>query len=382
MRIIDRYLLSQFVKVYLVCFLSLAGLYVVFDAFANLDEFMDHADSSTEMLGMMGSFYAHRTVWLFERIAGSVALIAAMFTLTWIQGNNELVALLAAGIPTRRVLLPVILACVTLALMATGVRECVMPLLQEELQKTPRDLLGQYAHAVPPRYDRRTNILLQGKSGFAADRRIDKPNFYLPPQITGVRTVLRADTAFYQEATADHPAGYLFDQVLEPVSLLRGPSLGLTFASGESETVIYSPADTYWLKENQCFVVCGIAFEQLIGGENYRQFSSTADLIRGLHNPSLDYGGSMRVAVHGRLLQPFMDLTLLLLGIPFAMTGRNRNVFIAIGVCMIVIVAFWITTIACQWLGSTSILSPAFSAWLPLIVFVPAAVWLLWDLMR
>ncbi len=382
MRIIDRYLLGQFVKVYLVCFLSLAGLYVVFDAFANLDDFMDHSDSSGGMLWMMVDYYGHRTVWLFERIAGSVALIAAMFTLTWIQGNNEMVALLAAGVPTRRILLPVMLACVAVALGATAVREGVMPAIQEQLRKTTKDLLGQHAHQVPPRYDHRSNILLQGRFGYQADRRIDRPAFYLPPQIAGVRTVLRAETAYYREATEDHPAGYLFDMIVEPLSLLRGPSLEWTNPQGEQETVVYSPADTYWLKANQMFVTSGVSFDQLVGGESYRQFSSTAELIQGLHNPSLDYGGSMRVAVHGRLLQPFMDLTLLFLGLPFALSSRNRNVFLAIGVCMIVIVAYWVTTLACQWLGSTSLMSPAFAVWLPLMIFVPAAAWLQWEILR
>ena len=39
MRIIDRYILRQFVQTFLFCFLSLTGLYVVFGAFTNLDSF-------------------------------------------------------------------------------------------------------------------------------------------------------------------------------------------------------------------------------------------------------------------------------------------------------------------------------------------------------
>ena len=40
MRIIDRYLLRQFVQTFLICFLSLTGVFVVFDAFTNMEAFM------------------------------------------------------------------------------------------------------------------------------------------------------------------------------------------------------------------------------------------------------------------------------------------------------------------------------------------------------
>ena len=40
MRIIDRYLLRQFVQTFLICFLSLVGIVIVFDLFTNLDEFV------------------------------------------------------------------------------------------------------------------------------------------------------------------------------------------------------------------------------------------------------------------------------------------------------------------------------------------------------
>ena len=34
MRIIDRYLLAQFLKVFVICFFSLTGLYIVIDGFS------------------------------------------------------------------------------------------------------------------------------------------------------------------------------------------------------------------------------------------------------------------------------------------------------------------------------------------------------------
>ncbi|HEY5316062.1 MAG TPA: hypothetical protein VIK18_26275, partial [Pirellulales bacterium] len=61
-RIIDRYLLRQFVQVFVICWCSLTGLYIVFDAFSNLDEFMRYAEKEGNLLQIMGSFYAYRSI--------------------------------------------------------------------------------------------------------------------------------------------------------------------------------------------------------------------------------------------------------------------------------------------------------------------------------
>ena len=44
MFILDRYILQQFFKVLLVGFVAMASLYVIIDAFTNLDEFQIYAE--------------------------------------------------------------------------------------------------------------------------------------------------------------------------------------------------------------------------------------------------------------------------------------------------------------------------------------------------
>ena len=108
--IIDRYMLRQFLQVLVICFLSLAGLYIVIDAFNHLDHFVDYADAHGGLLTTMGAFYAYRSLAFFDWMSGILALVAAMFTVTWIQRHQEMTALMAAGIPRLRVLRPVLIA--------------------------------------------------------------------------------------------------------------------------------------------------------------------------------------------------------------------------------------------------------------------------------
>ena len=48
---IDRYILRSYFKILLICFLSLTGLFVVIDAFGNLDELLKIADKQGSLVG-------------------------------------------------------------------------------------------------------------------------------------------------------------------------------------------------------------------------------------------------------------------------------------------------------------------------------------------
>ncbi len=377
MQIIDRYLLRQFVQTFLICFLSLTGLYIVIDAFTHLESFMACAEATGQNLGsLMGSYYAYRSLFFFDRTSGMLALIAGMFTITWIQRHNELTALMAAGIPRIRVLKPIVAAAVAITIISMANRELVIPRFRDELSRSTLDLVGDSAQELQPRYDNQTDVLIRGQSTFAAERRISKPNFLLPGELDSHGNRLVAEDAFFKPAQGARPAGYLLVDVKQPKNIASLPSLTLPSLSSTGNRVIITPRDEPdWLGPNECFLVSNVTFDQLSNSLAWKQYASTLQLIGSLRNPSLDFGADMSVAIHSRMLQPFLDITLLFLGMPLVLSKGNRNVFVAIGLCILVVSFFVLVTLALQHLGSSQyLLSPALAAWAPLMLFVPAAV--------
>jgi lipopolysaccharide export system permease protein len=368
-RIIDRYLLRQFVQVFFICWCSLTGLYIVFDAFSNLDEFMRYAEKEGNLLQIMGTFYAYRSIYFFDRTSAVLAMIAAMFTVTWIQRHNELTALMAAGITRRRVVVPVIVAAMCVSGLSAANRELLIPRLRTELARSPKDLMGDAAQELRPRYDNTTDILFRGQQTYANEMRIHNPSFLLPSTIDADGRQIVGTDCYFQLATPTRPSGYLFKGVKQPLELLKEPALNL-----KGRTVVYTPKSADWLAADQLFVASDVSFEQLCGGQAWRQFSSTVDLIAGLHNPSLDFGADIRVAIHSRVVQPLLDITLLFLGLPLVLSRENRNMFAAIGLCVILVVAFMLLVLAFQYAGGSYLLDPALASWMPLMIFVPAAV--------
>ncbi len=154
MLLIDRYLLRQFVKAFMIFFCSLTGLYIVIDSFNNLEEFITFARTHVglnsvasegqhgNLFRILGEYYAPRALGFFDQTSGILTLISAMFTVTWIQRHNELTALQAAGVSKRRVLRPVILAVATVSLLAAIDRELIIPRFKYELSHNAQNLGG------------------------------------------------------------------------------------------------------------------------------------------------------------------------------------------------------------------------------------------------
>lgn len=379
MAILDRYLLRLYIKVLIVCFVSLAGLYIVIDGFNNLDDFLINGKRNAwGPLGVVIAYFGPRLLLLFNYTSGLLALISAAFALTALHRSNELTAIFAAGISPARVVLPLLAASMGVAALGAANREMGLPRVREALARSANDWGGEKEKKCTPRYDIRTEILIGGKATFAKEKQIFEPLFRLPPELAAWGRQISAHSAYYQLASGEHPAGYLMRGVRQPDGLAK-----LKSQSINEKTVLFSPADTAWLKPDECFVASAVTFEQLTSGGMWRQFLSSQELISGIRNQMIEPGADVRMTIHSRVVQPLLDLSLVLMGIPLVLSRATRNIFVAgiiggglVGTVMIV-------AMACQALGTSYLLkSTTLAAWLPLLIFGPIAyvsVRWLWD---
>ena len=71
-----------------------------------------------------------------------------------------------------------------------------------------------------------------------------------------------------------------------------------------------------------------------------------------------------------------MDVTLLFLGLPLVLSSASRNLFVAAGQCLLIVIGFKLVEMACQGLGNTYYISPALAVWFPAMVFMPMAAFM------
>src|SRR5262249_21397675 len=143
MNLYDRLLIRGYLKAYLVCLTSLLSLYIVVDLFTNIDNFAEHHHGLTPVLRHIGIYYGYQVSLIFDKLCEAIVLLAAMFTVAWMQRSNELLPLLSAGVSTQRVMRPVLLgACAMLGLTALN-QELIIPRIGSFLLNDRDDPKGE-----------------------------------------------------------------------------------------------------------------------------------------------------------------------------------------------------------------------------------------------
>ena len=205
MRILDRQRYWSFFKAYVICYVSLVGLFIVIDAFSNMDEFTKRADGVVETVQVMGRYYLIHQSLFFDYLCGVIGMMAAIFTVTWMQRNNEHLAILAAGISTHRAIRPVLVSSVIVSTFAVANQELVMPPNAEELAKSHDDD-GQRTVHVSGRYDSRS-VMIDGVDADRASKTILTIYATIPVGIFGEIKEVKGQQGTY--IPPDHPTAPL-----------------------------------------------------------------------------------------------------------------------------------------------------------------------------
>ena len=368
---IDRYLVFLYFRVLAICFVSLAGLLIVVDVFANLEEFLRFTKQSQSTLPLvLSEYYGPYILWIFERLSGLLALMALLFVVAWLNKTNEFTALMAAGVAKRRVVRPMLICSALVILSAAGLRELAIPRFQDQLDRKPQDLTGDMPRPMRPTYLEQASVLFRGRHLLTATQEIVSPNIKVKggPLADSVGSKLVAMSAFYHKP--DHPSGqgYLLTQVTYPKHIDSIPSI----AGKSGNPVLLTSHDTPWLESGQCFLPSDVEFELLRGGSAWKQFASTNELVTHLQEKGGPSGNDLRIKIHQRILNPATDWTVILLGIPVLLARPDRHMYWVAAACLFMVAGFTAIGLGLSALGASgTIISPMLACWLPLIVFLP-----------
>jgi lipopolysaccharide export system permease protein len=379
MRILDGERYKAYFKAYVVCFTALVGLYVVIDAFSNFDEFSKRADGVVETFAIMGRYYLVHMSQFYDRLCGVIGMMAAIFTVTWMQKNNELLAMLAAGISAHRVIRPVWISALMVSGLAVINQEFIMPPLGEEIQKSHDDD-GLRKVIVQSKYDSQ-DVLIHGREADRNARTILTFNTTLPASLFGELHELAAKQAQYIPETAVRcpmRGGWLLrgatlDQPIADALLQPGKSVlcRLDSAQGFPPPVGDRPdlgGETYFLTSD-------LDFEAVTRTRQWFDYAPTWDLLCGLYDPAnATERQDMAVALHSRILRPLASLNLLLLSLPLVLGGYGRNMFVNLGLSLGTSGLFYGFSFMCRYLGTNGHITAEQAAWAPLVLFGSLAV--------
>ncbi len=368
---IDRYLLTTFLRIFLIAQISLTGMFVVIHLFTNLDELTDQTTATRSLFQVVAGFYGPRVLDFFDRSLAILLLVAGVFTLAMMQRRQEMTAVEAAGIPRLRLLRPVLVGAVGLTCLAVANRELLIPRYRETLVSTAQNWKNPDAKSSANLHkDHVWGYLVSTCAVDSHSGEVSKPVVQLPVHLSRRIPRIAGTAAQWQPASEQHAAGLLLTLDSEAPPLPPSPDL----KAGDL-TAIHFAANNPWLKPNQVFVVSSLGLDELAYGRQLTDYTSLPDMIATLRRPSQWYSQANRIAVHARIVRPLLDLSLVLVGLPLILGWTDRNLFVAALVGVGIAGLFSLVVVGSQLLGNYSLIRPAaLSAWLPVMVFLPLAI--------
>ncbi|HEV3257272.1 MAG TPA: LptF/LptG family permease [Gemmataceae bacterium] len=355
MKLVDRLLVRGYLKAYVICLTSLLTLYIVVDLFTNLDDFAEHHSNLTAILKHIGTYYGYKVSQIFDRLCEAIVLLAATFTMAWIQRNNELLPLLSAGVSTRRVVRPILLgACATLGLSVVN-QELIIPRIGIYLMNPRHDPKGENEVPVGGAYEP-NGIHIEGQVGSRKGMVVKGCFVVIPPSIAGCLVKLDAAEARYIPPAngPQHSGGWLLTGT-QPAQL----------ENWNLPVLEMIDPGKYFLKTDE------VDFDTITRPRTWFNFASTARLSKELSKPDTTRLAAMAVLFHMRLTRPLVGMILVLMGLSVILRDQNRNVFISSGMCLVLCALFFAAQFAAKQLGDNDIISPALAAWLPVLLFGP-----------
>ncbi len=104
MRLLDRYVLRNFLRAYLYCIAAFISIWLIFDISDNISTFLDDRVS----LGNVVRYYLTQVPQILVVLLPVSLLLALLFCLSRMSRTNEIVSMLAAGISVPRLLVPLL----------------------------------------------------------------------------------------------------------------------------------------------------------------------------------------------------------------------------------------------------------------------------------
>ncbi len=340
MKLLDRYLLGQFIRNLLLVLSSLISIYLLVDFFERIDNFME----AHKGFGLLAEYFFFKIPMIYDQMMPVCILLAGIITLGLLSRHHEFVALKAAGISSARIIAPLLGGAALVTLLGVAVNQWLLP---PTIAATNRIYFQEVQNRIPTGIDRNGRIYYHGRQGIYSFRRPNPTknhfvNFsYLAwDDDYRLRLLLTAATADWQPGQWSFADG----QIKQPK---KGGDYAIELFKEKRLPLPETPED---------FFVPDYKIEEYsLSGLYQRALAAAAE-----GDPT------GWVDLHRRLSFIFLGLPLLLLGIPVLLAvqrQRGRDLALAIPMSCGIAFAAWGWWSMAQSLAKAVTLNPVLLSW-------------------
>ncbi len=358
MRILDRYLMKSFLAALCYCLAVFFILFVIIDAFNNVDDFMKHNVSWPVIL----SYYGYFIPTILVQVVPIACLVAVLFAIGNLSRHNEIIALKASGISAFRILVPYFFIGALISFGVLMVSETIVP---KSLLNSAAIMEGLIKKGKSDFEKRSLNkVTIYGRD----DRMIYAREFELSTNTLhdvvifennmreSFQTQVKAKKAHYKNGR------WTFYDVIQCRINRRGEVVGNpVFTATMDFPLNQIPSD--FLRQS-----------------SELSFMNSHDLkehIQHLQGASKKLVKRLSVDLHYKIAFPFVSFIVMLIGAPLAMKTGRTGTAMGVGTSFALIFLYYGIASTCLALGKGDYLPPVFAAWFGNLFFAAIGLYLI-----
>lgn len=345
MKILERHVLSEFLRIAAMALTGFIVLFITVDLFENVDTLIEHR------VPLLASFifFVYKLPFIIGQVAPVAVLVGALLSLGILSKHGEITAMKAGGVRLLKTVYPLLAAGLAISFAIILMNEYLTPGAQKKVDSFKKQWFGVQGGTFG-----KEGLWVKSNGGILNVRHIDfRKNalygitYYELKKPFEVKSRVEAREAAWSDGrwTAEGAVAWTFTPEGEAAAETAG------------ELVLQGLSDP----------------EALVNLENFQQNMSFLELrgyIGQLEEDGYD-GTKYRIDLWSKISFPLVNFIMVLVGIPFALkTGRHSGIAAGVGLSIVIAFSYWMVYALTRSLGHGGMLPPVVAAFFPDILFL------------
>lgn len=356
MRLLDRYIVKQFLVTAFFAVVAVTVIFVVIDAIEHLDDFIDKSAT----VSVVFLYYLYFIPEIIKLIMPVALLLASLFVTARMSTQYELTAMKSSGISLYRIMIPYIVVAFIVSVASVYFNGWIVPLANKKKLNIERvylqkELISTYSANIYLQ-DSPTRIL---SMGYVDDSRNTATRVSIQDFSDSDRTVLisRVDAM-----------SMTWDTTARAWVLTQGIRRWFSDGKERMEEFSTSPAGKLHFNPDD--------LRKKQEKPDEMDYYTMKSFIESQKRAGQDVA-KWQVDFYSKVSFPFASVIVVLFGVPFSSIRRRGGVGVQLGISLLICFIYLIFMKVSQVFGYNGDINPLLTAWLANIMFFAAAVYVL-----
>ncbi len=159
MTILNRYILAQFIRIFITVAAGFSTIYILVDFIEKVDNFMKAGESTA----LLFQFFLLNVPFIIDQLGPILILLAGVVSLGLLNHHNELTAMMAGGLHLRTIVKPILIGGIIFTMLFLAMAQWVLP---RTIATTNRIWYEQVNGMIPLGIHRNGRFYYRGEEGF------------------------------------------------------------------------------------------------------------------------------------------------------------------------------------------------------------------------